>query len=238
MLIHFKFADFPCTHKVLVLDDERLVPASVLLAKLHDKLLAVGNGELRHGKDRPLALFSRHAGNVVLRPQGKDDLLLHRGAFCHFLVHDFERDVIHVEGDMALVLDFRVEIQQPSVCIDAPKQVLHAETLAADVFYDASVLFVDGLHDEPHEHRTFAAQLVQIDLLRVVRTVRALPVVDDVRHLPVEQERLVGIAHVKGVEAAVFGDDAHVRLPLKALDGGFHTDDILRSVHLPGDKVG
>ena len=102
----------------------------------------------------------------------------------------------------------------------------------------SSVLPVNGLHDEPHKHRALAAQFVQVDLLRIVRTVRALPVVNDVRHLHVEQQRLVGIAHIKSVEAAIFGDDAHVRLPLKALDSGFHADDILRSVRLTGDEVG
>ena len=119
MSFHFKFADFPCTHKVFILDDERLMPAAVLLAQLHDKLLAVGDGELRQGKDRPLALAARHAGNVVLRPQRKYHLLLHGRALGHFLVHDFPRDVIHVEGNVALVPDFGVEVNQSAVCIDA-----------------------------------------------------------------------------------------------------------------------
>ena len=119
MSFHFKFADFPCTHKVFVLDDERLMPTAVLFAQLHDKLLAVGDGELRQGKDRALTLAARHAGNIVLRPQRKHDLLLHGRALGHFLVHDFPRHVIHVEGNMALVPDFGVEVNQSAVRIDA-----------------------------------------------------------------------------------------------------------------------
>ena len=137
-----------------------------------------------------------------------------------------------------MVPDFGVEINQSAVRIDALEQVLHPETLAADVLDSSSVLPVNGLHDEPHEHRALAAQFVKVHLLRIVRTVRTFTVVDEVRHLHVEQQRLVGIAHVESVEAAIFGDDAHVRLPLKALDGGFYADDILRSVRLTGNEVG
>lgn len=65
--------------------------AAVLLTKLHNELLAVGDGELRHGKDRALS---------------------------HLLVHDFPCDVIRVEGNVALVPDFRVEVNQPAVRIE------------------------------------------------------------------------------------------------------------------------
>ena len=95
------------------------MPAAILLAKLHDKLLAVGDGELRHGKDRALTLAARHAGNIVLCPQRKHDLFLHGRALGHLLIHDFPRNVIHVEGNVALVPDFGVEVNQSAVCVDA-----------------------------------------------------------------------------------------------------------------------
>ena len=185
MLLHFEFADFPCTHKVFVLNGERLMPAAVLLAKLHDKLLAVGDGKLRHGKDRTLTLAARHAGDVVLRPQRKHDLLLHGRALDYLLVHDFPSDVIHVEGDVALVPDFGVEVNQSAVRINTFQQVLYTETLAADVLDSSSILPVDGFHDEPHEHRALAAQFVKVHLLRIVRTVRTFTVVNDVCFAPI-----------------------------------------------------
>ncbi len=121
--------------------------------------------------------------------------------------------------------------------VDAFQDVLYAETLAADVLHLALVLLVDGLHDKAHQHRAFAAQLLQVYLLRVVRTVHRLAVVDEVAHLHVEQQRFLGIFHVEGVETAVLGDDGHIRLVLEVLDGRLHTDDVLRSVGFPGYQV-
>ena len=39
--------------------------------------------------------------------------------------------------------------------VDTFKQVLDAESLAADVLHLALVLLVDGLHDKAHQHRAF-----------------------------------------------------------------------------------
>ena len=63
--------------------------------------------------------------------------------------------------------------------VDTFQQVLDAESLAADVLHLALVLFVDGLHDKAHQHRAFAAQLFQIDFLRVVRAVHRAAVMDE-----------------------------------------------------------
>lgn len=57
----------------------------------------------------------------------------------YLLVHHLERDIVHVKRHVALVLDFRVEIQQVAVYIDAFQKVLDAETLAADVLHLAFV---------------------------------------------------------------------------------------------------
>ena len=62
---------------------------------------------------------------------------------------------------------------------------MYAETLAADVLDCSSVLPVNGLHDEPHEHRALATQFVKVHLLRIVRTVRAFTVVNDVCFAPI-----------------------------------------------------
>ena len=122
--------------------------------------------------------------------------------------------------------------------VDAFQQVLDAETLAADVLHLTLVLLVDGLHDKAHQHRTLAAQLLQVNLLRIVRTVHRLPIVDEVAHLHIEQQRLLGILHVERVKAAVLRDDAHVRLVLEVLHGRLHTDHVLRTVRLARYQVG
>ena len=105
-----------------------------------------------------------------------------------------------------MVLDFRVEIEKTVVRVDAFQQVLDAETLTADMLHLTLVLLVYGLHDKAHQHRTLAAQLLQVDFLRIVRTVHRFPVVDEVAHLHVEQQRFGGVLHVERVETSVLRD--------------------------------
>ena len=137
-----KFVDGTRTYQVLVLNHEGLMTASVLLVQLHHEALAVGDGELRHREYRALALSARHTGGIVLRTERQDDLLLHGGTLRHLLVHDFPRDIVHIERHVALVPDFRVEIEKSVVRVDAFQKVLDAETLAADVFHLTLVLLV------------------------------------------------------------------------------------------------
>ena len=235
---HLKFVDGIGTHQILVLNHEGLVTTTVLLIQFHHEALVVRDGELRHREHRALALFARHAGSIILRTEWQDNLLLHGGTLRHLLVHNLPCHVVHIKRHVALVLDFRVEIQQSVVRIDSFQQVLYAETLAADVLHLTLVLLVDGLHDKSHQHRTLAAQFLQVNLLRIVRTVYRLAVVDEVAHLHVEQQRLLGILHVEGIEAAVLRDDAHVRLVLEVLHGRLHTDHVLRTVRLARYQVG
>ncbi len=109
-LFYRQFVNRVGTHQVLVLDDKRLVATPVLLVQLRHEALAVGDGELRHREHRALAFLSRHEGDVVLRAERQDDLLLHGGTFRHFLIDYFPCDVVHVERHVALVLDLRVEV--------------------------------------------------------------------------------------------------------------------------------
>src|SRR3712207_4983793 len=75
--LHFEFIDFPCTHKVFVLHDERLVSSAVLLVHLHNEMLVIGDGELLKREHRATALLFRHTGNIVVGTQRKQYLLLH-----------------------------------------------------------------------------------------------------------------------------------------------------------------
>ena len=154
---HTQFVDGFSLHQVLVLHGERLVSPAVLLVHLHHETLAVGDGELRQAEHRAFGLLAHHAHGVVVGSERKQHLLLHGGALRDFLVHNLERDVVHIERHVALVLDFRVEIQQAVVHVDAFQDVLDAETLAADVLHLALVLLVQRLHDEVYQHRAFAA---------------------------------------------------------------------------------
>ena len=61
--------------------------------------------------------------------------------------------------------------------------VLDAESLAADVLHLALILLMDELHDKAHQHRAFAAQLLQVYFLRIVRAVHCLAVMDEVVHI-------------------------------------------------------
>ena len=79
------------------------------------------------------------------------------------------------------------------------------------------VLLPDALHHQSHQHRTLRAKFLQVDVHRVVRTVHCLTVVDEVRHLYVQDTGLTGILHVKAVIGPVLSYDAHVRLALEPL---------------------
>ena len=122
--------------------------------------------------------------------------------------------------------------------VDTFKQVLDAESLAADVLHLALVLLVDGLHDKAYQHRAFATQFLQIDFLRVVRAVYLLAVMDEVAHLHVEQQRFGCIFHVEGVETPVLRYNGHIGFVREVPHGSFHADDVLRSVGFARNQVG
>jgi len=122
--------------------------------------------------------------------------------------------------------------------IDTFQQVLDAESLAADMLHLALVLPQDGLHDKAHQHWAFAAQLLQVDFLRVVRAVHLLAIMDEVTHLHVEQQRFIGIFHVEGIETPVLRYHGHIGFVREVPHGRFHADDVLRSVGFTRNQVG
>ena len=174
--------------------------SAVLLVHLHHELLAVGDGELRKAEHRAFGPLPGYTDGVVVGAEREQHLFLHGGTLRHLLVHNLERDVVHVKRHIALVLYLRVEIQQVIVDINPFQQVLDAETLAADVLHLALVLLVQRLHDEVYQHRAFAAQFLQVDFLRVVRSVHRAAVVDKVLHFHVQDKRLIGVFHIKCVK--------------------------------------
>ena len=89
-----------------------------------------------------------------------------------------------------------------------------------------------------HQHRAFTAQFFQVDFLRVVRAVYRAAVMDEVLHLHVEHQRLVGIFHVERIIGAVLRDDAHVRFRAEVPYRRLHADDVLRTVCLARYEVG
>ena len=93
------------------------------------------------------------------------------------------------------------------------------------------------LHDEVYQHRAFAAQFLQVDFLRVVRTVHFLAVMDEVAHLHVEQQRFSGIFHVEGIETPVLRDYRHIGFVREVPHGSFYSDDVLRSVGFARNQI-
>lgn len=79
-----------------------------------------------------------------------------------------------------------MEVQQSVVRVKTSKQILNAESLAADVLHRPLVLLVNGFHDEPYQHRALASEFLEIDLHCVIRAVYALPTVDEVRYFHIE----------------------------------------------------
>ena len=122
--------------------------------------------------------------------------------------------------------------------IEPFEQVLHAEPLAADVLHSPLVLSVHGLHDQAHQPGRLVTQFLQINLHRVVGTVHRLPVVDEVAHLHIQQQRFVGVLDIERVKVPVLGNHAHVRLVAEMLHRGLHPDHVIRAVSLAGYQVG
>ena len=130
------------------------------------------------------------------------------------------------------VLHLGMEIEQLAVRVKPLEQVLHPEPFAADVLDLALVLFMHGLHNQPYQAGRLSGEFLQVDFHRVVRAVHRLPVMDEVAHLHIQQQRLVGILDVEGVKVPVFGNHAHIGLAVEMFPGCLHTDDILRTVCL------
>ena len=61
---------------------------------------------------------------------------------------------------------------------------------------------------------------------------------DEVAHLHIQQQRLVGILDIERVKIPVLGNHAHVRLVTEMLPRGLHPDHVLRAVSLAGYQVG
>ncbi len=140
----------------------------------------------------------------------------------------------HVRG----VLHLGMEIEQLAVCVKPLEQVLNPEPLAADVLDLAFVLPIHGFHDQPYQTGRLPGEFLQVDFHRIVRTVNRLPVMDEVAHLHVQQQRLVGILDVECVKVAVLGYHAHIGFTAEMFPGRLHTDDVLRTVCLARYQVG
>ena len=51
-----------------------------------------------------------------------------------------------------------------------------------------------------------AAEFLQVDVKGIVRAVHLAAVMNKIGHLDVEQQRLIGILHIEGVETSAFGN--------------------------------
>ena len=131
-----------------------------------------------------------------------------------------------------------MEIEQLAVCVKPLEQVLNPEPLAADVLDLAFVLPIHGFHDQPYQTGRLPGEFLQVDFHRIVRTVNRLPVMDEVAHLHVQQQRLVGILDVECVKVAVLGYHAHIGFTAEMFPGRLHTDDVFRTVRLARYQVG
>ena len=75
-LRHAKFVDCQSSHQVAVLHDKRLMATAFLLVHLHDKLLVVGNGELRQAEHRLLRFLASHTHHIVVSTDRKNEALI------------------------------------------------------------------------------------------------------------------------------------------------------------------
>ena len=131
-----------------------------------------------------------------------------------------------------------MKVQQVIMNIKPLEQELHPETFTTDMSDPSLVLPVHGLHNQAYQTRGFITQFLQIDFHGIVRTVHCFPVMNEVTHLHVQQERFIRILDIKRVEISIFSDHAHVRLIPEMLFSRFHTDHVLCSIRLSGYQIG
>ena len=82
-----------------------------------------------------------------------------------------------------------------------------------------------------------AAEFLQVDVEGIVRAVHLAAVMNKIGHLDVEQQRLVGILDIEGVETSAFGNHRHVGLLTEILSRSLDTDDVLRTVRLARNQI-
>lgn len=70
-----------------------------------------------------------HHRNIVLGAERFEYLLLHGSSLDNLLIHNPERYIVYVIGYIGGVLQFRMEIEKPIVCIDGFQKELYPETL-------------------------------------------------------------------------------------------------------------
>lgn len=83
---------------------------SVLFEDLQPQHLVVRNGELGQGEYGALALMPPHDFRVVAYAEYFERRPLLRRAFYELPVGDDETPVVHLEGDIRLVHDLRVDV--------------------------------------------------------------------------------------------------------------------------------
>ena len=101
----------------------------------------------------------------------------------------------------------------------------------------AFVVLVDSLADKMYQLRRLTAKLLQIDVESIVGTVHLTAIVNKVLHLDIQEQRLIRVLHIEGVETATLSNHRHIGLIAEVLYRSLHTNHILRAVGLASDKV-
>ena len=117
------------------------------------------------------------------------------------------------------------------------EQILDTETLTTDMTNTAFVILIHGFHNKTYQTGGFVIQLGQIDFHGIVGTVHRFSVMDEITHLHIQQQRLVGILHVECIEVPVFGYYRHIGLLPEIACRGLYSDYILGTVGLAGYQV-
>ena len=117
------------------------------------------------------------------------------------------------------------------------QQVLDAERLTADVLDVAFVVLVDSLADKVYQLRRLTAKFLQIDVESIVGAVYLTAIVNKVLHLDIQEQRLIRVLHIEGVETATLGNHRHIGFIAEVLDCSLHTNHILRAIGLASNKV-
>ena len=102
----------------------------------------------------------------------------------------------------------------------------------------AFVLLIDGFHDEFYQEGRFAAQFFQVYFERIIGAVHCLAVVQKVGHFHRKFHGFVGIFDVERIVCAVFGNDRKVAFAREVAQGGFHAQDVFRTVGFGRQQVG
>jgi len=137
------------------------MPCAIPLDDFEQQDLVGRKGQLRQGEDRPLLLAPPDDCRIVAGPDDVERLPLLRRALGQLAVSDDESATVHLERNVRLVANLRVDVDHVAGDVDAAHLDLDAVFFGADAFQVLPVLPVDVRQHPFHRRGLLAPDFLQ-----------------------------------------------------------------------------